>query len=94
MNFSPEVQAAFKGWVDVDTWHTTHPLDEKRFFRFVWTAAEALDRDEDISESAIEQAILERWRGKLDNEFLEERAREWASLYRTLLDFWQARADS
>lgn len=87
MGFSTAAQTAFDGWLNVDTWHTTHPLDEGRFHRFVWAAVHAGD---DVPESDVERAILSKYNGKLDKDFLEERAHELAMLYRTLLDFGRA----
>lgn len=84
MIFSTAVQKAFDGWINVSTWYTSHPLDEARFHSFVWAAVK--DNCE-VSESQIEQAILERWSGKLHNEYLAPAAQKWSSLYRELFDF-------
>ncbi len=33
--FSPEVDAALKGWISVETWFKGHATDEQRFDKFV-----------------------------------------------------------
>lgn len=89
MGFSPNVQAAFDNWLNCSTWHTSHAQDEGRFFQFVWAAVH--NQANEVPESVVEQAIMERWRGKIEAVFLEQKSIEAASLYRTLLDFWEAR---
>ncbi len=90
MRLSTAAQTAFNGWLNVDTWHTSHQLDEARFHRFVWAAVREGD---DVSESEVEREIVSRFSGKLDKDYLQKIAHKWATLYRTLLDFGRAQND-
>lgn len=88
MAFSATVQQAFDGWIDVDTWYTSHALDEARFHRFVWAA---VNDNCNLSEGDVEREILNRWKGRLHEDYLVPAAHQWASLYRSLFDFGNAR---
>jgi hypothetical protein len=41
-NTRDKLKAALKQWMQVDTWNTTHPLDDKRFHRALRDAFDAV----------------------------------------------------
>ena len=46
---------ALKGWLAVDTWYTSHPLDEGRFYRAIKTVNDTVGTD--WSEQEFEDAV-------------------------------------
>lgn len=89
MAFSPNVMKAFDAWIRVDTWHTGHALDEKRFYRFVWAVLEYSRRKP--SEADVFEAIIRAHGGQFEATFLEQKARHYANLYLDLHAFAKAR---
>jgi hypothetical protein len=89
MELSHFTQKAFDKWIKAKTWHTGHPLDEKRFFHFVWAAFRYSRRRPGQAELA--EMIAEEWRGRIAEDFLESKARYYAGLYAVLLDFAKTR---
>jgi len=85
---SESAQRAFDGWIKTETWHSGHPLDDQRFFRFVWAVVpQGKNRP---SEEEIQQAITHTWQGRFAADYLAEKVRYYASLYVTLCDFADA----
>jgi hypothetical protein len=82
---SPSAQAAFDGWINSETWHTRHRLNEELFFRFVWVVIE--ESEPRPSAADIAQEILGRWDGRLAKQLLEDAAQHYADLYFTLCNF-------
>lgn len=80
---------SFNAWIKCGTWHTGHDNDEGRFYAFVWNVAKFSRRQP--SESEIRDLILKEWRGRLEEDYLQTKARNYSNLYRTLLDFAAAR---
>ena len=87
---TPMARTALEGWLKTETWHTNHPLDERRFFRAVWAVIR--QGGERPTEEDVEQMILDQ--GRLHSDFLKERARKYASLYVTLCDFADERPNA
>lgn len=88
----PTIQTAFDGWVDLDTWHSNHALDEARFHRFVWSVVQH-PTAVSPSEEDIKQLIKDKWKGRLESEYLDKKAQDASSLYVNLLDFGRAQPD-
>jgi len=89
MSLSPNVRRAFERWVRASTWYTGHPLDERRFYRFVWAVLEFSRRRP--SERELQAEIVAFWKGRFDPDQLIYKARAYASLYQTLIEFARAR---
>mgnify|MGYP001601848238 CR=1 len=85
MSFSLNVRNSFEAWARVPTWHTRHTADDKRFYKFVWSVLKYSRRKP--SEQTIRQEILKMWSGKLEAEYLRQRATEYAQLYDHLYAF-------
>ena len=83
-------RTAFDGWLKTETWHTGHPLDDRRFFRSVWAVIGK--GSERPSEEDVEQMILDQ--GRLQSNYLKDKARKYASLYVTLCEFADERPNA
>src|SRR5438046_2230767 len=89
------VEAYFRAWIGVDTWHTAHLSDLERFYKFVWAVhrycrprkGSTTSRKRLPSDTAIRLAIFAARKDTFDNEYLETLANEYASIYTHLLDF-------
>lgn len=61
-------------WMQVETWHTTHPLDYQRFHKSLESAF--LEYGSSISYDDLKEAMLllaeEMLSGELENKYLEE----------------------
>jgi hypothetical protein len=86
---SPLVKRHFDKWIKCGTWHTGHPADQERFYRFVW-AVVSFSRAP-ITEQMVREEILARWVGKFDADYLEQRSLHYACLYQELFDFAKTR---
>lgn len=80
----------FNAWIDVPTWHTNHPADDERFYRFVW-AVVSYSRSRRPSEADIRELIQRRWVGQLEHQYLEAKAQRYANLYESLYEFGKVR---
>lgn len=87
--FSPLVDKAFQKWIANDTWRTGHPSDDERFYRFVWAVISFSRRH--VSESDLQNLIMAKWRGKLEDEYLQYKAIYYSGLYASLLEFVKIR---
>lgn len=85
MAFSPKVKKAFDAWAIVETWHTGHALDEQRFYQFVRAVLSYARKKP--SEEFIREELLKIWSGKLDEEYLRNKIKEFMSLYEHLYSF-------
>ena len=85
--FSAEVDEHFIHWIGIDTWHTMHPCDMERFYRFVHSLRYSKKDycDDDIKEN-IKRAVVD-YHNNFDKGHLEDRAREFVSIARHCLDF-------
>ena len=82
---SPSLQPAFEAWIKRETWHTGHTFDDQLFFKFVWAAVQ--QGSSKPSGGDIEENILHNWTGRLNHDYLHDKARQYASLYSTLCEF-------
>lgn len=89
MPLSPLIKKSFDAWINCHTWHTGHPCDEARFYTFVWNVFRYSRKRP--SEINLRELILERERGKLESEYLENVALSYSGLYAILLEFAEAR---
>ncbi len=89
MSFSPTVRAAFEKWICTPTWYKSHPLDEQRFFRFVWTVLVFSRRRP--TESDLYSEITEYANGTIDGDELIRLARQFSNRYEDLYSFARAR---
>ena len=77
MEISDEAVERLQRWVGPETWHTGHPADEARFFRFVhelWNCNHALI-DEVALKGIIAQAVQENhseWNGEQLTGYIEK----------------------
>ncbi|MEQ8791758.1 MAG: hypothetical protein RIC55_36180 [Pirellulaceae bacterium] len=89
MPWSPQTTTALRNWIGKPTWHTSHPLDEQRFYRFI----AAVWRDEHgIWNEALARETMVREAMSLDpeigREFAEEEVDLWRSKGTLILDFF------
>lgn len=75
---------ALKNWLERDTWHTSHALDEERFFEFV--GRYVTDHGYSLNEQALQDAIAEI-AGIGDRQALKDIACKRVMLMREILDF-------
>lgn len=95
MRFTPTVDAYFKAWIMVETWHTGHIADITRFYSFVWAVHRNCRPRKGTknskrrlpSESDVKQAIMEAQQGDFDPTALRKKARYYSRLYGHLVDF-------
>jgi hypothetical protein len=95
MPLPPSIQPYFTAWIMVDTWHTGHPDDLQRFYKFVWAVHRYCRPRRDAKKSKkrlpgdgeIRKAIIDARRDSFNAEALEEYAEQYSSLYMHLLDF-------
>src|SRR5919198_6523312 len=88
MRLSPTVSRYFDDWMCWEQWHSCHPLDNERFYRFVKAVARYSRKAP--SRADVYALILERWSGQeidLDDAGLDEAATEFAERYRMLMDY-------
>lgn len=85
MNLSPICAKVYLKWIGNSTWHTGHPLDKRRFYRFV-TAFLQYSRRKLVVEE-LKRDISERYAGKLDPEYLEKEAEYYSCLFSELVEF-------
>lgn len=90
MKLSPCVQKEFDNWINRAQWHTGHRTDEELFFRFVYAIVQ-FSRKQLPADDDIESLILQKWRGKMGDAVLEEKAAYYSNLYSTLSHFAQFR---
>ncbi|MGL4771868.1 MAG: hypothetical protein ACRC2I_13380 [Plesiomonas shigelloides] len=75
---------ALKNWLERDTWHTSHALDEERFFEFV--GRYVTDHGYSLNEQALQDAIAEI-AGIGDRQALKDIACKRVMLMRDILEF-------
>jgi len=79
----------------VDTWHTGHLSDLRRFYKFVWAVHRYCRPRKGVkkskkrlpSDGEIRGTIIEARRDSFNAEALEAEAQHFSSLYNHLLDF-------
>ena len=86
MKLSKTIQEAFDNWINKTEWYTGHRTDEELFFRFVYTVVQ-YSRKQIPAEDEIENFILQKWRGRIGDAVLEEKAAYYSRLYVTLSHF-------
>ncbi len=82
---APVIGRYFEAWICLDTWDSYHPLDERRFYRFVKAVARYTRRV--LSPADIHALIVERRDGQQDRAELNKTAKQFAERYQTLLDY-------
>jgi hypothetical protein len=85
MKLSRVVARYFDAWICQDSWDSFHPLDTARFYRFVKAVVRYSRRV--ASEAEVHALIVERWSEQVESQELDERAKEFAELYATLLAY-------
>ena len=85
MNMSPVCKKIYLVWIDQETWYTAHPLDKRRFYNFVSVYLQYSRKN--ISSTNLKEDIILRYKGKLDNEYLEDRAEYYSCLFDELVDY-------
>jgi hypothetical protein len=88
MKLSPIINRYFDHWT-CNPWHSCHPLDNQRFYRFV-KAVERYSRRKAPSRADIHALIMQKGEEQdleLDREELDELANEFAERYQMLLDY-------
>jgi hypothetical protein len=91
MKLSQVVGRYFDAWINRGSWSSRHPLDTKRFYRFVKAVAR-YNRRKVPSPDDIYALIVERWRDQVkDSDELDRIASEFAGLYQTLLNYEKTR---
>lgn len=74
-----KLKAALESWVTVDTWHTSHPLDEARFHRALASAFDSLGTS--IEAESFREAMLQlanTHHPSFDPEYLRNHVEEMA----------------
>jgi hypothetical protein len=87
---SPLIEQHFRQWISVELWYVGHPLDEERFYRFVWCVIRLSRKPP--SEEFIRNLIIAEWEGKLESTYLSGKAIHYSGLYATLSEFAKARS--
>ncbi len=85
MKLSPVCEKMYSIWINQDTWYTPHPLDKRRFYDFVTTYMQYSRKD--ISSTRLKMDIISKYKGKLDHEYLEERAEYYSCLFDELVEY-------
>jgi len=80
---------ALDGWLNVDTWHTSHPLDETRFHRAVLKVLKA-NEPNTITPDDVIAYINQKYSGKIEPGFLSLRTSEAAERFELLSEFFVA----
>lgn len=78
-----------KPWMQVETWHTVHPLDSERFHKALKTAIEAHESTlsyDDIKE-AMELLAGQLYVNKYEASFLEEKIDHYSSNAETITSY-------
>lgn len=84
MTLSSDTLTLLKKWLGNETWHTSHPTDEKRFFQFV--GQYVTDHGYSLSEEKLREVIIDLAE-IADNECLKEVVIERVALMTDILDF-------
>tara|TARA_R110001583_G_scaffold194938_1_gene367728 strand:- start:681 stop:974 length:294 start_codon:yes stop_codon:yes gene_type:complete len=84
----PEIQDCLEPWMRVDTWHTTHPMDEERFHkalhRCFQQAGQSIDFD---SFKDAMTDLAQRLHPKLGSEYLESTIDRYAQNAETISSY-------
>lgn len=77
---SEELARALEPWMRIDTWHTSHPLDEQRFHKCLRTVEETFGTQVDYQDfkDAMEYIFESHHSAKLAIENFEQRIEEKA----------------
>jgi len=81
MNWSEEIEKALQTWLAPDTAHTSHPLDDTRFYDFilqVWIDVQGI-WDESMARQKIKQKAAQLhpdWSLQMIDEFIDKRRSE------------------
>jgi len=78
-----------KPWMQVETWHTGHPLDSERFHKALKTAIEAheLTLSYDDIKEAMELLVEQLYANKYETSFLEEKIDHCSSNAETITSY-------
>lgn len=70
MELSDSTSKTLDGWVGPETWHTTHPLDTARFYRFVDVYAK--QHGHTFDEAELREEIVRRLgkKGNINDRFI------------------------
>jgi hypothetical protein len=88
--FSEMIDRYFLAWIRIDTWHTAHPSDMERFYKFV-KALKRYSRKKsalNISEN-IKKAVREH-HPNFNEDYLDEMAQDFSSTVFQILDYEKA----
>ena len=85
MKLSPVCQKAYERWIGIDTWHTSHPLDKRRFYNFVDTFLSYSRKK--MGGNELKRDIISKYEAKLDSKRLEEDAEHYAVLFCEIVEF-------
>ncbi|CFR14897.1 hypothetical protein [Yersinia frederiksenii] len=77
------------GWLGIDTWHTSHPRDESRFYQAIYKVIKE-NNSNSINPDDIRSYITSRFDGKLDGVLLKLRAEEAAERFEIINEFVDA----
>lgn len=80
-NFEP-----FNRWLNNQSWHSGHHLDEARFYKATYEILKANDKDP-ISPEEVRDYIINQFESMIDKEFLRARAEEAAERFEIISDF-------
>lgn len=73
-------------WLNFDTWHTSHPLDETRFYVAVYRVLKS-DVTHSVTPDEIKNYILSKYNGKFAADFLEAKATDAAEKFEIISEF-------
>ena len=74
-----DLKAALAPWLKVDTWHTSHPLDDQRFHRALKSAFDMLGTSiafDDFKEAMV--LLAKEYHPNMQASYLEELAEKFA----------------
>lgn len=80
---------ALDGWLNIETWHTSHHLDETRFHRAVYKVLKENEPNA-ITPDDIIAYINQKYSGKFETGYLNMRTSEAAERFHLLSEFLMA----
>ena len=87
---SHELHDAMDAWLRVDTWHTDHPLDEKRFFDALLVAESEGPRNFNVDHfSDVALELVEKYHPRLNQDFRDEQLTRKAISAETIMSYLQ-----
>lgn len=93
--FSPEAEQRLSEWIGPATWHTGHPADDARFFRFaraLWECNQRTIDEDEVREKILAQAMVHGdWQEQAARDHIQQA--RYANLIQNIMDYHVANGD-